>query len=35
VSYSGNDVVLTTTKTSVQLPVYLLQKISFDDGGSK
>ena len=35
VSYSGNDLVLTTSKTSVQLPVYLLQKISFDDGGSK
>ena len=33
--YSGNDLVLTTSKTSVQLPVYLLQKISFDDGGSK
>ena len=35
VSYSGNDLVLTTSKTSVQLPVYLIQKISFDDGGSK
>lgn len=35
VRYSGNDLVLTTSKTSVQLPVYLLQKISFDDGGSK
>ncbi len=35
VRYSGNDLVLTTSKTSVQRPVYLLQKISFDDGGSK
>ena len=35
VSYSGNDLVLTTSKTSVQQPVYLIQKISFDDGGSK
>lgn len=35
VRYSGNDLVLTTSKTSVQFPVYLLKKISFDDGGSK
>jgi hypothetical protein len=35
VSYSGNDLVLTTTKTTVQLPVYLLQKISFENSSSE
>jgi len=30
VTYSGNELVLTTTKTTMQLPVYLLQKISFE-----
>ena len=30
VTYSGNDVVLTTTKTTVQYPIYMLQKIAFD-----
>ena len=35
VSYSGNDLVLTTTKTTVQLPVYLLQKISFEKSSSE
>ena len=30
VTYSGSDLVLTTTKTSVTYPVYLLQKIVFD-----
>ena len=30
VTYSGNDVVLTTTKTTVQYPIYMLQKIVFD-----
>lgn len=35
VSYSGNDLVLTTTKTTVQLPVYLLQKISFEISSSE
>lgn len=35
VTYSGNDLVLTTSKTTLQLPVYLLQKISFDDGLSE
>ena len=35
VSYSDNDLVLTTTKTTVQLPVYLLQKISFEKSSSE
>lgn len=35
VTYSGNDLVLTTTKTTVQLPVYLLQKISFEESSSE
>lgn len=35
VTYSGNDLVLTTSKTTVQLPVYLLQKISFEDSSSE
>ena len=35
VSYSSNDLVLTTTKTTVQLPVYLLQKISFEISSSE
>lgn len=30
VTYSGNDLVLTTTKTSVSYPIYMLQKIDFD-----
>ena len=30
VTYSGNDLVLTTTKTSVQYPIYMLKKIDFD-----
>ena len=30
VTYSGNDLVLTTTKTSVQYPIYKLKKIDFD-----
>ena len=30
VTYSGSDLVLTTSKTSVQYPIYLLQKIGFD-----
>ena len=30
VSYMGNDLILTTTKTSVRYPVYLLQKIAID-----
>ena len=30
VTYSGNDVLVNTTKNSVQYPIYLLQKISFD-----
>lgn len=30
VTYSGNDLVLTTTKTSVQYPIYKLRKIDFD-----
>jgi hypothetical protein len=30
VTYSGNDLVLTTTKTSVQFPIYKLKKIDFD-----
>ena len=30
VTYSGSDLVLTTSKTIVQYPVYMLQKIAFD-----
>ena len=30
VTYSGNDLVLTTTKTSVQYPIYKLRKIDFN-----
>ena len=30
VTYSGSDLVMTTSKTSVQYPIYLLQKIGFD-----
>ena len=30
VTYSGNDMVLTTTKTIVQFPIYKLKKIDFD-----
>ena len=30
VTYSGSDLVMTTTKTVVQYPIYLLKKISFD-----
>lgn len=30
VTYSGNDLVVTTTKTTVQYPVYMLQKVAFD-----
>lgn len=30
VTYSGNNVLVNTTKNSVQYPIYLLQKISFD-----
>lgn len=30
VTYVGNDLVLTTTETSVQYPIYLLQKMDFD-----
>lgn len=30
ISYSGNDLVMTTTKTVVSYPVYLLAKIAFD-----
>ena len=29
-SYSGNELVLTTTETSVQYPIYMLQKVAFD-----
>ena len=29
-TYSGNDFVLTTTKTTVQYPIYMLQKVAFD-----
>lgn len=29
VTYSGNDLVLTTTKTSVTYPIYMLRKIDF------
>lgn len=31
VSYDGNNLVLTTTKTTVQFPIYLLKKLQFDD----
>ena len=30
VTYSNNDVSVKTTKSTVQFPIYLLQKISFD-----
>ncbi len=30
VTYVGNDLVLTTTETMVQYPIYLLQKMDFD-----
>ena len=30
VTYSGNNLVLTTTNTSVQYPIYMLKKIDFD-----
>ena len=30
VTYSGSDLVLSTTKTTVQYPVYLLKKLVFD-----
>lgn len=30
VTYSGSDLVMTTSKTSVQYPIFLLQKIGFD-----
>lgn len=29
-TYSGNDLVLTTTKTTVQYPIYMLQKVAVD-----
>lgn len=29
VTYSGNDLVITTSKTTAQFPVYLLDKLSF------
>lgn len=35
VTYSGNELVLTTTKTTIQLPVYLLQKISFEKSSNE
>ena len=31
VSYDGNNLVLTTTKTTVQFPIYQLKKLQFDD----
>ena len=31
VTYEGNDLVLTTTKTTVQFPIYLLKKLQFDE----
>lgn len=31
VTYSGNDLVLTTTKTTVQYPIYMLRKLVFDE----
>ena len=30
VTYSGSELVLTTTKTTVQYPIYMLKKICFD-----
>jgi hypothetical protein len=30
VTYVGNELVLTTTETTVQYPIYLLQKMAFD-----
>lgn len=30
VTYSGSDLILTTTKTTIHYPVYMLQKIAFD-----
>ena len=30
VTYMGDEAILTTTKTTVQYPIYLLQKITFD-----
>lgn len=30
VTYSGSDLVLTTIKTSVLYPIYMLQKVAFD-----
>jgi len=30
VTYSGSDLVLTTTKTTVNYPIYMLKKIAFD-----
>ena len=32
VTYSGNDLVITTAKTRVQFPIYLLKDLTFDDG---
>ena len=32
VTYCGNDLVITTSKTKAQFPVYLLDKLSFSDG---
>ena len=31
VSYDAGDLVLTTTKTTVQFPIYQLKKLQFDD----
>lgn len=31
VTYSGNDLVMSTTKTTVQYPIYLLSKLDFGD----
>lgn len=31
ISYAGSDLILTTTKTTVQYPVYMLRKIDFGD----
>lgn len=30
ITYSGSDLILTTTKTTVQYPIYMLKKIVFD-----
>ncbi len=30
VTYAGNELVLTTTETTVQYPIYMLQKLAFD-----